>query len=82
MVLLKGKSMKNIMAVLISFGLGLMSLIIGVVFIIRKQFYLYGKNGGFIGKVSGKKAMSHGIWSILTGILFIGLSIAIYLWGG
>jgi hypothetical protein len=72
----------NIIAVLILFGLGLLSLIIGVVVLIRKQYFLYGKKGGFIGKVSGKKAMSHGISSVLMGLLFMGLSLAIYLWGG
>jgi hypothetical protein len=75
--------MNNIMmAVIVIFGLGLMSLTIGVVVLVRKQFFLYGKNGGFIGKVSGKKARSHGISSVLMGLFFIGLSIAIYLWGG
>jgi hypothetical protein len=70
------------MVVLLIFGIGLMALIIGVVVLVRKQFFLYGKKGGFIGKVSGKKAMSHGISSVLIGLFFMGLSIAIYLWGG
>ncbi len=74
--------MNNIMAVLILFGLGLLSLIIGVVILVRQQYFLYGKKGGFIGKVSGKKAVSHGISSVLMGLLFMGLSIALYLWGG
>jgi hypothetical protein len=74
--------MNNIIAVLMIFGVGLMSLIIGVVVLVRKQFFLYGKKGGFIGKVSGEKAMSNGISSVLMGLFFIGLSIAIYLWGG
>ena len=64
------------------FGVGLMSLIIGIVVLVRKQFFLYGKKGGYIGKVSGKKALSHGISSVLMGLFIIGLSIAIYLWGG
>jgi hypothetical protein len=74
--------MNKVMAALILFCLGLLSLIIGVVILIRKQYFLYGKKGGFIGKVSGKKAISHGIWSVLTGLFFLGLSIAMYLWGG
>jgi hypothetical protein len=72
----------TIIAILICVGLGLMELIIGVVVLIRKQFFLYGKTGGFIGKVSGKKALSHGISSVLAGLFFLGLSVAIYLWGG
>ena len=70
------------MAVLILFCLGLLSLIIGVVILVRKQYFMYGKKGAYLGKVSGKKAISHGITSVLTGLLFLGLSIAIYLWGG
>ena len=74
--------MNNIMAVLILFGLGLLSLIVGASILVRRQYLLYGKKGGFIGKVSGKKAISHGIWNVLAGLLFLGLSIAVYLWGG
>jgi len=70
------------MAELILFGFGVLSLIIGVVILIRKQYYAYGKNGGFIGKVSGKKARSSGISYILSGLLSVSLSIAIYLWDG
>jgi hypothetical protein len=63
--------MNKIMAVLILFGLGLLSLIVGVSILVRKQYLLYGK-----------KAISDGIWNVLAGLLFLGLSIALYFWGG
>ena len=73
--------MNSTIAILILFGLGLLSLIIGVVILVRKQFLLYGRTGDFIGKVSGKKARSEGISRVLAGLLFLALSIAMYLWG-
>ena len=73
--------MEKTMAVLISSFLGLMSLTIGVVILIRKQFFSYGKTGQFIGKVSGKKAKAAGLNYLVGGLLFLGLATAIYLWG-
>jgi hypothetical protein len=72
---------KTYAAILISF-ISLLSLIIGIVILIRKQYFSYGKTGQFIGKVTGKKAKSDGIGYIIMGLVFLGLSVAIYLWGG
>jgi len=73
--------MEKTIAVIVSSFLGLVSLTIGVVILVRKQYFNYGKKGQFIGKVSGKKARSHGITSIIMGLFFLGLSAAIFLWG-
>jgi hypothetical protein len=72
---------KTYAAILISF-IGLISLIIGVVILIRKRYFLYGKTGQYIGKVTGKKAKSNGIGYIIMGLFFLGLSAALYVWGG
>ena len=74
--------MENIWAVILSSFIGLLSLIIGVVILVRKQYFSYGKSGQFIGKVTGKRAKSDGITHIVAGLFFLGLSVAIYLWGG
>ena len=72
---------KTYVVILTSF-LGWLSLTMGVVILVRKQYFSYGKKGQFIGKVTGKKAKSDGIWYIITGLVFLCLSVAIYLWGG
>jgi hypothetical protein len=72
---------KTYAVILVSF-LGLLSLIIGVVILIRKGYFSYSKGGQFIGKVTGKKAKSEGIGYIVIGLVCLGLSAAIYLWGG
>ena len=69
------------MIVILLFSLGLLSLIIGAVILVRKEYFLYGRKGAFIGKVSGRKAKSNGITNIAAGLFFLGWSIVIYLWG-
>jgi hypothetical protein len=68
-------------AILISF-LGALSLIIGIVILIRGGYFSYSKGGQFIGKVAGKKAKSEAIWRIIAGLVFLGLATALYFWGG
>ena len=67
--------------ILLSF-MGLLALVIGVVILKRKRYFSYSKKGQFIGTVSGKKAKSHGISSVIMGLVFLGLGVAILLWGG
>ena len=67
--------------ILISF-IGALSLIIGVVILIRGGYFSYSKGGQFIGTVTGKKAKSEAIWRIVTGLVFLGLAATIYFWGG
>ena len=74
--------MEKTWAVILISLIGLMSLIIGVVILVRKQYFSYGKKGQFIRKVAGKRARSDGITYIVMGLIFLGLSAAIYLWGG
>ena len=72
---------KTYVAILIS-SIGALSLIIGVVILIRGGYFSYSKGGQFIGTVAGKKAKSEAIWRIIAGLVFLGLATAIYLWGG
>lgn len=72
---------KTYVAILIS-SIGALSLIIGVVILIRGGYFSYGKGGQFIGTVTGKKAKSDAIWRIFAGLIFLGLATAIYFWGG
>ncbi len=66
---------------------GLLSLITGVVILVRKEyFYARLKHKDFLApaairKISGKTARTDGLGSIVIGLVLLGLSIAIYLWG-
>ncbi len=78
----------KIPAVILFALFGLLSLIIGVVILVKKEYFstrLRYKDFLLaptpIWKVSGKRAKSEGIGSIVVGLVFLGLALAIYLWG-
>jgi hypothetical protein len=78
----------NKTAIVIFFAVfGSLSLITGVVFLVRKEyFYARLKHKDFLApasihKVTGKIVRSNGIVNIVFGIILLCLSVSIYLWG-
>ena len=79
--------MDKTVAVLFFFSFGLLSLIIGIVILVRKEYFsAHLKHKDFLApapirKVSGNKARSDGIGGIVIGVILLCLSLTIYVWG-
>ncbi len=67
---------------------GLVGLINGIVILVKKQYFsTWLQNKDFLApapiqKISGKQAKTDGIGLFINGLFFLGLGVAIYLWGG
>ena len=79
--------MDRTIAIIFIFLFGLLSLVTGIVILVKKEYFdARLKHKDFIApapiwKVSGKRARSDGISSIVIGIFLLVLSIVIYIWG-